>query len=96
MVGGGGFAISDGTFYIEYLRRLFKWKPGDSEWTNTGLVDTGKQLNSELDKGFKLATLGETVYVGKLDGGCFNRLMVGTVGETSRQVFRFALTISRR
>ena len=69
--GVGGFAVSGETFYIECLRRLFKWKPGDSEWTNTGLVDTGKQPNSELDKGFKLAVSAETVYVGKRDGRLF-------------------------
>ena len=67
----GGFAVSGETFYIEYLRRLFKWKPGDSEWTNTGLVDTGKQPNSDLDNEFKLAVSAETVYVGKRDGRLF-------------------------
>ena len=67
----GGFAVSDGTFYIEYLRRLFKWKPGDADWTNTGLVDTGKQSNSDLDREFKLAVSGETVYVGKREGRLF-------------------------
>ena len=67
----GGFAVSDGTFYIEYLRRLFKWKPGDVDWTNTGLVDTGKQPNSDLDREFKLAVSGKTVYVGKREGRLF-------------------------
>ena len=67
----GGFAVSGETFYIEYLRRLFKWKPGDLEWTNTGLVDTGEQPNSDLDNGFKLAVSAETVYVGKRDGRLF-------------------------
>jgi RNA polymerase sigma factor (sigma-70 family) len=67
----GGFAVSGGTFYIEYLRRLFKWKQGDSEWTNTGLIDTGEQPNSDLDREFKLAVSAETVYVGKRDGRLF-------------------------
>lgn len=67
----GGFAVSGETFYIEYLRRLFKWKPGEAEWTNIGLVDTGEQPDSILDKGFKLAVSGETVYVGKRDGRLF-------------------------
>ena len=67
----GGFAVSDETFYIEYLRRLFKWKPGDADWTNTGLVDAGKQPNSDLDREFKLAVSGKTVYVGKRDGRLF-------------------------
>ena len=69
--GVGGFAISGETLYIECLRRLFRWKPGDAEWTNTGLVDTGKQPNSILDSEFKLAVSGETVYVGKRDGELF-------------------------
>ena len=69
--GVGGFAVSGETFYIECLRRLFKWKPGDSEWTNTGLIDTGEQPNGELDKGFKVAVSAETVYVGKRDGRLF-------------------------
>ena len=67
----GGFAVSGETFYIEYLRRLFKWKPGDWEWTNTGLIDTGKQPNSDLDNEFKLAVSAETVYVGKRNGRLF-------------------------
>ena len=67
----GGFAVSGETFYIEYLRRLFKWKPGDTEWTNTGLIDTGEQPDSNLDNEFKLAVSAETVYVGKRDGRLF-------------------------
>ena len=68
----GGFAVSGETFYVEYLRRLFKWKPGDPEWTDTGLID----LNPKPDRGqggygFKLAASGETVYVGKRDGNLF-------------------------
>ena len=64
----GGFAISDGTFYMECQRRLFKWKPGRQEWRNTKLIDTGEPLDGELNKGFKLAVSAETVYVGKRDG----------------------------
>ena len=67
----GGFAVSGETFYIEHQRRLFKWKPGDLEWTNTGLIDLGKQSNKDSRKGFKLAVSGETIYVGKRDGRLF-------------------------
>ena len=89
--GVGGFAISDETFYVEYLRRLFKWKPGDSEWTNTGLVDTGKQPDSELDKEFELAVSAETVYVGKRDGRLFQSFDGGNNWRdiTSSLPFRF-------
>ena len=68
----GGFAVSGETFYVEYLRRLFKWKLGDPEWTDTGLIDlTQKSPWGQRGYGFKLAASGETVYVGKRDGKLF-------------------------
>ncbi len=67
-------AVSDGTFYVEYRRRLFKWKPGDPKWTNMGLIDTSRLLDGEFRSGFKLAVSGETVYVGKRDGTLFQSL----------------------
>lgn len=66
--------VSDGTFYVEYRRRLFKWKPGDPQWTNMGLVDTSRLLDGDFRSGFKLAVSGETVYVGKRDGALFQSL----------------------
>ena len=78
-VSTGGFAISNGTFYVEYQRGLFKWKPGDSEWTNTGLIDLKKRSLRGMPwrKGFRLAAAGETVYVGKRDGRLFQSLDEG-------------------
>ena len=73
----GGFAVSDGTFYVEYQRGLFKWKPGDSEWTNTGLIDLSERPNRYSEKPLKLAASGETVYVGKRDGTLFQSLDEG-------------------
>ena len=73
----GGFAVSDGTFYVEYQRRLFKWKRGDPDWTNTGLIDLGERLNVGSRNEFKLAASGETVYVGKRDGRLFQSLDSG-------------------
>lgn len=67
-------AVSHNVFYVEYKRRLFKWRIGDPEWTNTGLVDTGKQFDEDPHKGFRVAVLGETVYVGKRDGKLFQSL----------------------
>ncbi|RKU38029.1 hypothetical protein C6496_07680 [Candidatus Poribacteria bacterium] len=67
-------AVSDGTFYVEYRRRLFKWKPGEPKWTNMGLIDTSRLLDGEFRSGFKLAVSGETVYVGKRDGTLFQSL----------------------
>ena len=44
----GGFAVSGQTFYTEWKHRLFRWKPGDSEWIDTGLIDTSGSLNDKL------------------------------------------------
>jgi RNA polymerase sigma factor (sigma-70 family) len=75
----GGFAISDGTFYVEYQRVLFKLKTGDSEWTNTGLIDLTERSSrgTPWRQGFRLAASGETVYVGKRDGTLFQSLDEG-------------------
>jgi len=62
---------------VEYERRLFRWRPGDSEWIDTGLIDTGEPRKDERDRGFKLAVSGETVYVGKRDGKLFQSLDAG-------------------
>ena len=70
----GAFAASDEIFYVEHLRGLFKWKFGDSKWTNTGLIDLGKQSTWGLRNGFALATSAETIYVGKRDGKLFQSL----------------------
>ena len=61
----GGFAVNDGTYYVEYMHKLFKLEPNIAEWSYTGILDEGD--NSE-DTDFKLAVLGSTVYVGKSDG----------------------------
>ena len=73
----GGFAVSGQIFYTEWKYRLFKWKPGDSGWTDTGLIDTSGFLNDRFDKSFELAASGETVYVGKRDGKLFQSLDEG-------------------
>ena len=70
----GAFAVSGETFYAEYKRQLFKWQPGNTAWTDTGLVDTRTPPDETLDSGFKLAVSGDTVYVGKRDGKLFQSL----------------------
>ena len=70
----GAFAVSGETLYAEYKRQLFKWHPGDSEWKDTGLVDTGEPSAEDAEYGFKLAVSGKTVYVGKRDGKLFQSL----------------------
>ena len=70
----GNFAVSGTTFYAEYDKKLFKWKPGTTEWHNTGLIDEGEAGSFEeftdiLDStSFQLAVSGSKVYVGKRDG----------------------------
>ena len=73
----GAFTVRDETFYAEYKRKLFKWQPGDLEWKDTGLIDTGESSNEDLKYGFKLAVSQETVYVGKRDGRLFQSLDSG-------------------
>ncbi|MDE0637382.1 MAG: sigma-70 family RNA polymerase sigma factor [Candidatus Poribacteria bacterium] len=70
----GSFAVNEGTYYVEYIHKLFKWKPGLSEWMDTGIFDEGDSLDHSFFTlnwsetiGFKLAVSGNTVYVGKQD-----------------------------
>jgi photosystem II stability/assembly factor-like uncharacterized protein len=87
------FAVSGETFYVEYMRKLFRWKRGVSEWFNTGLVDTGESSdeNDDFVKGFKLAVSKETVYVGKRDGHLFQSFDSGNTWKdlTSNLPLRF-------
>ncbi len=70
-------AASRDTFYVEYAGELYKWKLGDPEWTGTGLVDNGYRYGGKFGEGFKLAVLGEAVYVGKRRGELFQSLDEG-------------------
>ena len=72
----GGFSVTGQTFYAEWKRRLFKWRHGDSDWTDTGLIDNSEPRNG-FDRGFKLAVSADTVYVGKRDGKLFQSLDSG-------------------
>ena len=38
----GNFAVSSDTYYVEYGKTLYRWKPGMNAWHNTGLVDEGE------------------------------------------------------
>ena len=71
-------AISRNVFYVEYRRKLFKWRFGDPEWTNTGLIDTSEAIDEGSHAGFKIAAARETVYVGKRDGRLFQSLDEGS------------------
>ena len=65
------FAVSGDTFYVEYQGRLLRWRRGEPEWFDTGLVDTGTAVGDNSSGSFTLAVSGETVYVGKRDGHLF-------------------------
>ena len=71
-------AISRNVFYVEYNRKLFKWRLGDSEWINTGLIDTSEASDRGSNAGFKIAASRENVYVGKRDGRLFQSFDEGS------------------
>ena len=47
----GNFAVSDDTYYVEYGQKLYRWKPGMTEWHDTGLVDKGEDPFASLLSG---------------------------------------------
>ena len=72
----GNFAVGGDAYYMEFEQRLFRWKPGTTEWVDTGLInklpadiignaDTADALPSNL------AASGNTVYIGTWDGRLF-------------------------
>ena len=65
------------TYYVEYNYQLYRWKPGNTQWFNTGLLDKGVSVdyscryanNFFIDAiGFRFAVSGDTVYVGEKEG----------------------------
>ena len=64
----GNFAVSGKTFYMEYNYKLYRWKPGETEWFYTGVEETIELSRDNVRSGFKIAASDETVYVGKRDG----------------------------
>ena len=91
------FAVSSETFYTEYKRRLFRWKRGEPEWFNTGLIDKTPLSDNyndavkERQKSIALAVSAETVYVGKRDGHLFQSFDSGNTWKdlTSNLPLRF-------
>lgn len=75
------YAFSDGTHYVEYGYKLFRWKPGTSKWYYTGLIDADAQKKFK-DTGelvdttsLKLAATAKSIYVGMRDG----RLLIQSI-----------------
>ena len=82
----GGIAVDNETYYVEYDYQLFRWKPGTSEWFNTGLLDKGVSVdrsycyakNIFVDAvGFRCAVSENTVYVGEKEGQLMRSLDEG-------------------
>ncbi|MDE0087113.1 MAG: sigma-70 family RNA polymerase sigma factor [Candidatus Poribacteria bacterium] len=71
------FAVSGDTFYMEYNYKLFRWKPGDTEWHGTGVEETVELTLDIAGKAPKLAVSGDTVYFGKRDGRLVQSLDAG-------------------
>ena len=71
------FAVSGDAFYVEYQRRLLRWRRGEPEWFDTGLIDSDTPPKDDDPDHFSLAVTGETVYVGKRDGHLFRSLDAG-------------------
>ena len=94
----GGFAVSGSTYYMEYGQRLFRWKPGMTEWFDTGLVDktvSPDSLSELEDQGsidFKIAVSGETVYVGKRDGHLLQSFDEGDTWNDVTTALPFSVT----
>ncbi len=79
----GSFAVHDATFYMELKNQILRWKQGENEWYNTGLIDENAIDASEyvsdfreLDK-FKISVLDNTVYVGMKNGHLMRSLDEG-------------------
>ena len=90
------FAVSGKTFYIEHRRQLLRWKRGESEWFNTGLVDEGKSRD-ETDgfmKQLRLAVSDETVYAGKRDGSLFQSFDSGNTWKDLTSSLPLRLSVS--
>ncbi|MDE0637385.1 MAG: sigma-70 family RNA polymerase sigma factor [Candidatus Poribacteria bacterium] len=82
----GGIAVVNGTYYVEYGYQLYRWKPGNTQWLNTGLLDKGISEdwsycyanNIFIDAiGFRFAVSGNIIYVGEKEGQLLRSLDEG-------------------
>ena len=74
----GGFTMTDETVYMEFRRKLFRWRKGEAQWFNTDLVDTTERApGADTSKGLTLAASQNVVYAGKRDGSLFQSLDSG-------------------
>lgn len=87
----GEFAVSGGTFYIEYERRLYRWTYGDRKWYDTGMQDAPVFADFYATDGFQFAVSGEVVYLGKSNGTLFQSLNGGDTWRDITPHFPFPL-----
>lgn len=89
----GGFAITGETVFMEFRHKLFRWRKGEAQWFNTGVVDTTERAaGADTSKGLTLAAFQNVVYAGKRDGSLFQSLDSGESWKeiTSDLPFPFA------
>ncbi|MDE0324183.1 MAG: sigma-70 family RNA polymerase sigma factor [Candidatus Poribacteria bacterium] len=68
----GGFTITDETVFMEFRHQLFRWRKGEAQWFNTGIIDTTERAaGADASKGLTLAASQNVVYAGKRDGSLF-------------------------
>ncbi len=71
----GGFTMTDETVFMEFRRKLFRWRKGEAQWFNTGIEDrTERAPGANISKGLTLAASQNIVYAGKRDGSLFQSL----------------------
>ena len=71
----GGFTMTDETVFMEFRHKLFRWRKGEAQWFNTGIVDTAERApGADTSKGLTLAASQNVVYAGKRDGSLFQSL----------------------
>ena len=87
----GEFAVSGGTFYIEYERRLYRWTPGDRNWHDTGMQDVPVFADFYATDGFQFNVSGEVIYLGKSNGDLFQSLNGGDTWRDVTPNFPFQL-----
>ena len=49
----GTFAVSGDAFYVAYNFKLFRWRPGETAWYDTGVQETGELIYLEAMKAFE-------------------------------------------
>ena len=87
----GEFAVSDDTFYIEYERKLYRWRRSDLKWHDTDMQDAPVFESFYATNGFQIAVSGKVVYLGKSDGSLFQSLDGGNTWTDVTKNFPLSL-----